>query len=67
MSHSGRKLTPTITGESAMAMNRIQFQPGMSLPEFFARYGSEEQCDLAPVRRSPWPCKAVWPLLLRTR
>ncbi len=30
MSHLGRKLTPTITGESAMAMNRIQFQPGMS-------------------------------------
>ena len=25
-------------------MNRIQFQPGVSLPEFFSRYGSEEQC-----------------------
>lgn len=54
MSHSGRKLTPTITGESAMAMNRIQFQPGMSLPEFFARYGSEEQCE-STLMALRWP------------
>jgi len=24
-----------ILGSSAMAMNRIQFQPGLSMPEFF--------------------------------
>ena len=54
MSHSGRKLTPTITGESAMAMNRIQFQPGMSLPEFFARFGSEEQCE-STLMALRWP------------
>ena len=24
-----------------MPMNRIQFQPGVSMPQFFARYGSE--------------------------
>ena len=31
----------------AISMNRIQFQPGVSMPEFFARYGSEEQCAAA--------------------
>ena len=37
-----------------MPMNRIQFQPGVSMPEFFARYGTEEQCTaaLAALR---WP------------
>ena len=37
-----------------MPMNRIQFQPGMALPEFFARYGSEEQCEAALVALR-WP------------
>lgn len=27
-----------------MAKNRVQFQPGLSLPEFLAQYGSEAQC-----------------------
>ena len=27
-----------------MAMNRIQFQPGLSLPAFHAQFGTEEQC-----------------------
>jgi len=31
----------------AIAMNRIQFQPGLSMPEFFKRYGSESQCAVA--------------------
>lgn len=26
-----------------MPMNRIQFQPGVSMLEFFERYGTEEQ------------------------
>jgi hypothetical protein len=30
-----------------MAMNRIQFQPGLSLPEFLQDYGTEAQCELA--------------------
>ncbi len=37
-----------------MPMNRVQFQPGVSMPELFARYGTEEQCTaaLAALR---WP------------
>ena len=30
-----------------MKMNRIQFQPGLSMPEFFERYGTEAQCQVA--------------------
>lgn len=37
-----------------MAMNRIQFQPGVSLPEFFKRYGTEEQC-VAALTALRWP------------
>ncbi len=35
-----------------MKMNRIQFQPGLSMPEFFERYGSEAQCQSALQRRA---------------
>ena len=40
-----------------MAQNRIQFQPGMSIPEFIAQYGTEEQCAAAlePARRLSLP------------
>ena len=27
-----------------MSMSRIQFQPGLSMPDFFIQYGSEAQC-----------------------
>lgn len=37
-----------------MAMNRIQFQPGLSMPDFVARYGTEAQCDAALVE-ARWP------------
>jgi transposase-like protein len=37
-----------------MAMNRVQFQPGLSMPEFMDLYGTEEQCEDA-VRVSRWP------------
>ena len=37
-----------------MPMNRIQFQPGLSMPEFFARYGTEAQCEAALVA-TRWP------------
>jgi hypothetical protein len=30
-----------------MAINRIQFQKGLSLPEFQAQYGTEAQCTAA--------------------
>lgn len=37
-----------------MPMNRIQFQPRVSLPDFFARFGSEEQCA-ETLRAIRWP------------
>jgi hypothetical protein len=37
-----------------MAMNRIQFQPGMSLFEFFQRFGTEAQCEAA-LEQARWP------------
>ena len=37
-----------------MAMNRIQFQPGLSLPTFLAQFGTEAQCEDA-LEKSRWP------------
>lgn len=37
-----------------MPMNRIQFQPGLSLPEFNRLYGTEAQCEAALVQ-ARWP------------
>lgn len=37
-----------------MSMNRIQFQHGLSLPEFLAVYGTEVQCAQA-LERTRWP------------
>jgi len=37
-----------------MKMNRIQFQPGMSLNQFLDQYGSQEQCEAA-LEASRWP------------
>lgn len=37
-----------------MAMNQIQFQPGLSMPEFFKRYGTESRCEAA-LERARWP------------
>jgi len=37
-----------------MAMNRIQFQPGRSMPAFFERYGTERQCEQA-LQAARWP------------
>ena len=37
-----------------MKMNRVQFQPGLSMAEFFDRYGSDDQCEAALVA-SRWP------------
>jgi ribosomal protein L37AE/L43A len=37
-----------------MKMNRIQFQPGLSMPEFAERYGTEAQCQAA-LQAARWP------------
>ena len=37
-----------------MAMNRIQFQPGLSMPEFLKGYGTEAQCEQA-LEAVRWP------------
>ena len=43
-----------------MAMNRVQFQPGLSMSEFFERYGTEEKCEAALFASrwaSGWRCQ----------
>lgn len=37
-----------------VAMNRIQFQPGLSMPEFLKDYGAEVQCEQA-LEAARWP------------
>lgn len=37
-----------------MAMNRIQFQPGLSLPAFLGQYGTKAQCAAA-LENERWP------------
>lgn len=37
-----------------MAMNRVQFQPGLSMTEFLDRYGTEDKCEAALVA-ARWP------------
>jgi hypothetical protein len=37
-----------------MPMNRVQFQPGLSMFEFLERYGTEQQCEDA-LAASRWP------------
>lgn len=37
-----------------MAMNRVQFQPGLSMPEFLRQFGTEAQCEAA-LERVRWP------------
>jgi hypothetical protein len=43
-----------------MAMNRVQFQPGLSMPEFLQLYGTEDQCAAA-VETARWPRGFVCP------
>ena len=43
-----------------MAQNKVQYQRGLSMPEFFAGYGSPEQCE-ALVRSWRWPAGFVCP------
>ena len=37
-----------------MAMNRVQFQRGLSMVEFMQRYGTERQCEQA-LEAVRWP------------
>ena len=43
-----------------MPMNRVQFQKGLSRPEFMDRCGTEEQCELA-LSTARWPGGFVCP------
>ena len=43
-----------------MARNRVQFQKGLSLAEFNARYGTQEACHAALVAMR-WPDGFVCP------
>ena len=43
-----------------MAMNRVQFQPGLSMADFMARYGSDDSCEAALIE-SRWPKGFVCP------
>ena len=43
-----------------MAMNRVQFQPGLSMAEFTGLYGTQELCEAA-VRSWRWPEGFVCP------
>ncbi len=49
-----------------MAMNRIQFQPGLSLPAFLLRYGAEPACERA-LQQARWPQGFVCPACAGTR
>lgn len=37
-----------------MPMNRVQFQPGLSMPDFIRQYGAEAQCEAA-LMQAHWP------------
>ncbi len=43
-----------------MLINKIQFQPGLSLPDFFAQLGTEAQCEKA-LEKTRWPSGFVCP------
>jgi len=56
-----------------MPMNRIQFQPGLSLPAFLEQFGADIQCEAA-LERARWPeefrcphCGQADPDILRKR
>ena len=43
-----------------MKMNRVQFQAGLSMPEFYERFGTEAKCRAA-VAAARWPHGFVCP------
>ncbi|OLH21679.1 transposase, partial [Xanthomonas oryzae pv. oryzae] len=38
---------PSLHRDQIMAMNRVQFQAGLSLPTFLKRYGNAQKCEQA--------------------
>ena len=48
-----------------MTKNKIQFQKGLSLPEFLAQYSTEEQCRAA-LFKMRWPNGFVCPKCAHT-
>ncbi len=52
--------------EVTMAINRIQFQPGLSLNEFLNKYGTEPQCEAA-LEKARWPRGFICPGCHSTR
>jgi transposase-like protein len=50
----------TLSSGGAMAMNRIQFQPSLSLNEFLQSYGTEVQCEAA-LEKARWPNGFTFP------
>lgn len=50
----GEDAPEVIKGVLCMPMNRVQFQAGLSMKAFLARYGSEAQCEAALVQ-ARWP------------
>src|SRR3546814_1065397 len=51
---------PIYSQVSIMPMNRVQFQPSLSLPEFVRRYGTQGACEHA-LRDARWPAGFVCP------
>ncbi|OLI59024.1 transposase, partial [Xanthomonas oryzae pv. oryzae] len=50
-------LGPSLHRDQIMAMNRVQFQAGLSLPAFLKRYGNAQQCEQAlEISRGPQGC-----------
>ena len=43
-----------------MKMNRVQFQPGLAMPEFYELYGSEARCQAA-LQAARWPAGFACP------
>jgi hypothetical protein len=43
-----------------MSINTVQFQKGLSLPEFYKTYGTEQQCRDALIQMR-WPKGFVCP------
>jgi hypothetical protein len=61
MSYLGEKLAADPSpGAQAIAMNRVQFQTGLSMPAFFDLYGTEAQCEAAVIA-ARWPHGFVCP------
>jgi len=48
------------TKEVVMKMNRIQFQQGLSLNQFLAQYGNEQQCE-SVLESARWPQGFICP------